>query len=43
MAKYNEKKLSYATQERLMDLFCGTLLKLKTKKEIKKGKLHKKL
>lgn len=35
MARYNEKRISYAIQERLIDIFCETLLRLKTKKEIK--------
>jgi len=31
MARYNEKKIPYATQDRLMDLFCEALCQLKTK------------
>ncbi len=35
MPKYNEKKIPYTTQDRLMDLFCQTILKLNNKGEIK--------
>lgn len=35
MARYNEKKISYPTQERLMDNLCGTLSRLKTKSAIR--------
>lgn len=34
MARYNEKKISYVVQDRLMDMFCETLHRLKTKKAI---------
>ena len=35
MARYNEKRISYAVQEKLLDIFCETLSRLKTKKAIK--------
>ena len=35
MAKYNEKKISYALQDRLMDQFCETLFELKNKQAIR--------
>lgn len=35
MARYNEKSISYATQERLLDAFCETLSRLKTKTTIR--------
>lgn len=35
MAKYNEKRISYKTQEKLMDLFCATILQLKNKSSVK--------
>lgn len=35
MARYNEKKIPYNTQERLMDTFCETLSRLKTKGAIR--------
>lgn len=36
MARYNEKRISYNVQERLIDTFCDILSKLKTKNEIRK-------
>lgn len=35
MTRYNEKKLTYAIQERLLDKFCLTISRLKTKDKIK--------
>lgn len=35
MAKYNEKRISYAEQERLLNLFCNTICKLKNKSSVK--------
>lgn len=35
MSRYDEKRISYSTQEKLMDIFSDTLLRLKTKREIK--------
>lgn len=35
MARYNEKKIAYSLQDRLMDIFCETLARLKTKKAIR--------
>lgn len=35
MPKYNEKKLTYTDQEKLMDMLCEILIRLKTKKVIK--------
>ncbi|MFH0988226.1 MAG: YerC/YecD family TrpR-related protein [Parcubacteria group bacterium] len=35
MAKYNEKRLPYDVQDKLIDAFCEVLAKLKTKQQIK--------
>lgn len=35
MPRYNEKRLSYAIQEKLLDMFCEIILSLKNKKAIK--------
>ena len=35
MARYNEKLISYATQDRLMNQFCEMLSKLKTSDQIR--------
>lgn len=35
MTRYNEKRLPYSIQERLLDTFCETLCKLKTKNAIR--------
>jgi len=34
MSRYNEKRIPYATQERLMNLFCDMLTQLHTRKTI---------
>jgi len=34
MAKYNEKRIPYATQERLINVFCKILSKLSSAREI---------
>lgn len=35
MSRYNEKRLSYTVQEKLTDMLCEILVRLKTKKEVK--------
>jgi len=35
MSRYNEKKISYAHQERLMDMLCDTLCQLKSRRVMK--------
>ena len=35
MARYNEKLIAYPTQDRLVDKFCETLSRLKTKSAIR--------
>lgn len=35
IARYNEKKVAYPVQDRLMNIFCETLARLKTKKAIR--------
>ncbi|PIS42843.1 MAG: hypothetical protein COT24_01310 [Candidatus Kerfeldbacteria bacterium CG08_land_8_20_14_0_20_40_16] len=35
MSRYNEKKISYAHQEQLVDMFCEILCQLKSKQAIK--------
>lgn len=35
MSRYNEKKISYAHQERLMNMFCEILGQLKSKQAIR--------
>lgn len=34
MARYNEKRVSYATQDRLMTMFCDILCRLKTREAV---------
>lgn len=34
MSRYNERKLSYALQNKLLNSFCGTLSRLKTKEAV---------
>ena len=34
MARYNEKRVSYKIQDRLMDMFCDILCGLKTQKAV---------
>lgn len=35
MARYNEKRIPYPKQDRLMDAFCGMLVSLKSKRAVK--------
>lgn len=35
MSRYNEKRISYTEQDRLMDAFCAMLVSLKSKRAIK--------
>lgn len=35
MAKFDEKKLPYPTQDRLMEIFCAVVCKLKTKDAVR--------
>ena len=35
MARYNEKRITYPTQEKLMDWFCGALCELKGRQAIR--------